>query len=439
MNKMDLYKNIDFLETKIKERLSFHISDKVNRSTFDLTPIKGKPFENILNNQAEVSNQEKYLLLLALAPHLHPGFYNKIVAEYLPNGGEFPEFGGWKGMNNRNILPTGETALFILAGDDLEKRLEVQKLFSAEHWFYQKNILQLESVPYGEPSMSGRILLDPEVIELLTMGKVSKPRFSSEFPAEYITTEMEWDDLVLEPNTISQIFRIESWVKHQHIFYEEWGMSKKIKPGYRVLFHGPPGTGKTLTATLLGKATGLDVFKIDLSMVVSKYIGETEKNLARLFDKAQHKNWILFFDEADALFGKRTTVRDAHDKYANQEVSYLLQRIETFPGLVILASNFKSNIDDAFRRRFQSIIYFPMPNAEKRLQLWKQSFPEAVKLNEEVNLPSIAERYELSGANIMNVVQQSCINALAEESHIITPKNLNACIGDELMKEGKLV
>jgi SpoVK/Ycf46/Vps4 family AAA+-type ATPase len=287
--------------------------------------------------------------------------------------------------------------------------------------------------------MSGRILLDPEVVELLTLGQVSKPRFSTEFPAEYITTEMEWDDLVLDPVTFSQILRIESWVKYQHTFYKEWGMAKKIKPGYRVLFHGPPGTGKTLTATLLGKSTGLDVFKIDLSMVVSKYIGETEKNLARLFDKAQHKNWILFFDEADALFGKRTSVRDAHDKYANQEVSYLLQRIETFPGLVILASNFKSNIDDAFKRRFQSIIYFPMPDTEQRMQLWKQSFPEAIQLDAEVDLSAIAERYELSGANIMNIVQQTCINALAKDSKNITMQNLTACIGEELMKEGKLI
>ena len=131
-------------------------------------------------------------------------------------------------------------------------------------------------------------------------------------------------------------------------------MRKRVKPGYRALFHGPPGTGKTLTATLLGKHTGRPVFRIDLSRVVSKYIGETEKNLSRLFDKAEHKDWILFFDEADALFGKRTEIRDAHDKYANQEVAYLLQRIESYAGLVILATNQRGNIDEAFLRRFQA-------------------------------------------------------------------------------------
>src|SRR5690606_1665724 len=151
---------------------------------------------------------------------------------------------------------------------------------------------------------------------------------------------------------------------------KDWGMEKRLNPGFRVLFHGPPGTGKTLTASLLGKYTGKEVYKIDLSMVVSKFIGETEKNLANLFDKAENKDWILFFDEADALFGKRTNVRDAHDKYANQEVSFLLQRTETYAGLVILATNFKNNIDDAFARRFQSHIYFPSPAFGERLKIW---------------------------------------------------------------------
>jgi len=135
---------------------------------------------------------------------------------------------------------------------------------------------------------------------------------------------MEWPDLVLHPNTLRQIREIENAIKHNDTLLHEWGMDKRIKPGCRVLFYGPPGTGKTLTATLLGKHTGKDVFRIDLSRVVSKFIGETEKNLSRLFDKAEHKDWILFFDEADALFGKRTDIRDAHDKYANQEVAYLL-------------------------------------------------------------------------------------------------------------------
>ena len=135
-----------------------------------------------------------------------------------------------------------------------------------------------------------------------------------------------------------------------------------------------------MTACLLGKSTGREVYKVDLSLVVSKYIGETEKNLARVFDQAQHKGWILFFDEADALFGKRSETKDAHDRYANQEVSFLLQRIETFDGIAILASNQRENIDEAFARRFESIIYFPMPRPEERLRLWRQGFSPQARL-----------------------------------------------------------
>lgn len=201
----------------------------------------------------------------------------------------------------------------------------------------------------------------------------------------------------------------------------------------------PPGTGKTLTATLLGKYTGRDVFRIDLSRVVSKYIGETEKNLARLFDKAQNKNWILFFDEADALFGKRTEIRDAHDKYANQEVAYLLQRIESYSGLVILATNQRGNIDDAFARRFQSMVHFPMPRPLERQGIWEKAFPPQIGIAKDIEWQEIAERYELTGAGIMNVAQYCIIEALADGSSLVDLKRLHAAVLREYIKEGKVV
>jgi len=200
---------------------------------------------------------------------------------------------------------------------------------------------------------------------------------------------------------------------------KEWGLYKKIKPGYRSLFYGPPGTGKTLTASLLGKTSARDVYRVDLSMIVSKYIGETEKNLSKLFDTAQHKNWILFFDEADALFGKRSNVQNAHDKYANQEVSYLLQRVEDFPGLIILASNYKSNIDQAFVRRFNIIIKFTAPNAAERLKIWQQSIPARARLAKDVDLVNIASRYELNGSSIIGVVHYASLQAIHKSNGVI--------------------
>jgi SpoVK/Ycf46/Vps4 family AAA+-type ATPase len=179
-----------------------------------------------------------------------------------------------------------------------------------------------------------------------------------------IKTDQDWTNLDLEDENIECLAEIRDWIKHGETLMNEWGLSKKIKPGYRALFYGSDGTGKTLAAALLGKDAGLDVYRIDLSMVVSKYIGETEKQLARIFDEAATKKPILFFDEADALFGKRTDIKDAHDRYANQEISYLLQRIEDYEGIVIVATNLKSNIDDAFIRRFQSMIHFGIPKGE---------------------------------------------------------------------------
>jgi hypothetical protein len=435
----NLHLALDWLRPVIQGSLRLHTRQA---DSFEVGPLDFYKSEKGLSQFIEQHNptyEEFVVLTLSLAPIISPGFFRSILAEHLPDGGDFPEFGGVKGQNHRDILPTGETAQFILAGDDIEKRLEVQRLFGTDHWFHKKGILHLEAVPHGEPVMSGRIVLDPEVVEMLTLGTVSKPRFSTDFPAEYIETGMDWDDLVLPPATLRQIREIESWVRHQATFFEDWGMARRVKPGYRVLFHGPPGTGKTLTATLLGKCTGKDVFKVDLSMVVSKYIGETEKNLARLFDKAQNKDWILFFDEADALFGKRTGIRDAHDKYANQEVSYLLQRIETYPGLIILASNFKSNIDDAFVRRFQQMVFFPMPRPEERVLLWKKAFPPNVKMDEAIDWPAIAQQYELTGASIMNIVQYCCIVALEQGNAFISMDNLQAGIRNELVKEGKIL
>jgi SpoVK/Ycf46/Vps4 family AAA+-type ATPase len=287
--------------------------------------------------------------------------------------------------------------------------------------------------------MSGRLILAPEVVEKLTTGAVSLPRFSADFPAEHVETQMEWDDVVLHPDTLRQIEEIEHWIRFNDILFEDWGMGKRVKPGYRALFHGPPGTGKTLTATLLGKYTGRPVFRIDLSRVVSKYIGETEKNLSRLFDKAENKNWILFFDEADALFGKRTEIRDAHDKYANQEVAYLLQRIESYAGLVILATNQRGNVDEAFLRRFQASVNFPMPRVEERHLLWSRSFPSQITLADDVDWRDLAARFDLTGAGIVNIAHFCALESVANGSLAVDRASLEVAILRELVKEGKIV
>lgn len=430
---------LDWIAQVIAGSLDVHFDKAESFRAPSLDQCKDDSWLSRFLRHENPTSQEFAVLMLALAPHLQPDFFSKLIAQHLPEGGEFPEFGGVKAGNHRGILPTGETAQFILGGDDLDRRLAVQQILSSEHWFWQKKILWLEPVREGEPVMSGRIVVNPQIVEEVTVGKVSRPRFSSEFPAEYIETRMDWEDVVLHPQTLRQIRDIENWIKHNDTLLHDWGMEKRLKPGYRALFYGPPGTGKTLTATLLGKHTGKDVFRIDLSRVVSKYIGETEKNLSRLFDRAEHQNWILFFDEADALFGKRTEIRDAHDKYANQEVAYLLQRIEGYNGLVILASNQRSNIDEAFVRRLQNIVHFPMPSSEERYAIWQKTFPPQITLGDDIDWRSIAARHELTGAGILNVTHFCAVDVLAKQSLRLELKDLEAAIQREYVKEGKIL
>src|SRR5690554_178691 len=432
-------KALQFLRNVILSRLETEL--KGNRKDPPAFSITGSGKSELIRfiDKNALSSEEVVVLILSLVPHIDPGFFGSVISAYLPNGGDFPEFGGVKGKNHRGILPTGETALFVLAGTDVEKRAAIFRFFEENHLFARKNVLYLEKTEHGEPKMSGRLILDEEYVDLFVSGKISKPQLSSDFPAQRITTELEWTDLVLQDKTVNGIKEIETWLKYNDELLTGWKMHGKIKPGFRVLFHGPPGTGKTLTASLLGKYTGRDVFRIDLSMVVSKYIGETEKNLSKLFDKAANKDWILFFDEADSIFGKRTNVRDAHDKYANQEVSYLLQRIESHAGLVILASNMKSNIDVSFTRRFNTIIEFDQPDARERLQLWKNYLPPVIEIDAEVNLEEIARKYQLTGANIVNAIQCAGLRTLEKESAALLAGDLLHGIYKEYEKEGKLL
>lgn len=382
---------------------------------------------------------ESITILTALAPHIYPNFFENIIMEHFPQGGDFPEFGGVRTGQQRYLLPTGETVLFILAGMQAQERLRYFYLFAEEHFFCRQSVLWIDPLREGEPAMSGRIIMAQDWVDKLLLQKETNPRFGLDFPARKIHTEMNWQDAVLSNHTMQQVQDIMMWMEQNPKLIADENLGRKIKPGYRVLFYGPSGTGKTLTASLLGKHFDLDVYRIDLSQIVSKYIGETEKNLESVFKKAESKKWILFFDEADALFGKRTQVQSSHDKYANQEISYLLQRVEDYPGLLILASNYKSNIDEAFIRRFQSLIHFAMPNAAERLQLWHKVMPANLKPHPHLDFNDLAVRYELSGAAILNAMQYAALHAHAAESLFLRQEDILYGIKREFMKEEKMI
>lgn len=382
---------------------------------------------------------ERVLLVLALIPHVRPQVLDMFFVGNKNLDRAFTEFGGWKGKAHSGFLPTCETASFILNGNDLGQRFRFSGMLDDRHFFVEKGILEVEHLAEGEPQFSGALRISNEYLNLLTTGVCHKPDYSAKFPAKRIGTRLTWDDLVLGHEVLEEVANINAWVRHAKILMEDWELGRTVKPGYRCLFFGPPGTGKTLTASLIGASAGLDVYRIDLSMVVSKYIGETEKNLAGIFDQAEHKNWILFFDEADALFGKRTQTSSSNDRYANQEVSYLLQRVEDFPGVVILATNLKANIDEAFARRFQTAVFFPLPDAEQRLMLWQGHFKGKCKAAADVDLVSIAERFALSGGAIANVVRYAAIRALHTGRESVSHEDLVKGAAKELLKEGKTI
>lgn len=389
-----------------------------------------------LIQEYNLTNEERLLLILVLAPCVHPGLLDKLLIKDKKTDKVHTLLGGMQSKSGRLFLPTIETFFFLVVGGDLQKRFLFMHLFEQESRLCKGRLLEV-SENKGETLFNTSLLFPTkECLIWCTQGIRYIPPFSNEFPAKEISTSLEWNDLILSSSTKSRLKELLCWIKHKNALYlSDYG--KHLKPGYRVLFYGSPGTGKSLAASLLGKATGVPVFRIDLSKVVSKFIGETEKNLARVFDKAEHANWILFFDEADSLFGNRTQTNNSNDRYANQEVSYLLQRIEEYPGMVVLASNFKNNIDYAFTRRFNEMIHFPLPGVEERKALWDSMLPGTVTLEKGLTSGLLAETYEISGAQINNVISKIAIQNIASTVNTITHTSIRNAVAIELIKEGK--
>ena len=266
----------------------------------------------------------------------------------------------------------------------------------------------------------------------------SNPRLS--ILAQKIETRYGWQDIILPEDQRAMLREIVTTVRKRPQVLETWGLGRKLvaSQGVTVLFAGPPGTGKTMAAEVIASELGLDLYKIDLSTVVSKYIGETEKNLERIFSEATSSNAILFFDEADALFGKRSEVRDSHDRYANIEISYLLQRMEAYDGVTILATNLRANLDEAFTRRLQFSVDFPFPDEADRLRIWQTLFPPDVPSANDLDLSFLAQRYKLAGGSIRNILVSAAYLAAADGGQV-TMNHLLHGTRRELQKMGRLL
>lgn len=438
-----LYQEIDWLQTVLHHAIGIYLKQDVNYKDWREIPVPDytevdTPYANTIKNW-ELNKYQRLALALSLVPHVRPEILDIFLGKNKLYDRGFTEFGGVIDKHHSGFLPTGQTLVFIATVTDIETRIEIMQALQGDSILYKEQVIALENTESFVPKYNGVLSLDDRWLHYFITGEKPKIAQSSTFPATQLHTHLNWDDLVLNDIVMDQVLEINAWLEYGDTLMDDWGLYKKIKPGYRSLFYGPPGTGKTLTVSLLGKASGREVYRVDLSMIVSKYIGETEKNLSKIFDIAQYQDWILFFDEADALFGKRTEASSSNDRHANQQTSYLLQRIEDFPGVVILASNLKANMDDAFTRRFQSMICFSIPSPDERYTLWQHAFSGTCTLHPEIDLRKIAEDYEVAGGAIINILRFCALAAIKREDTVVTSQELLAGLRREFKKENKTI
>jgi len=279
-------------------------------------------------------------------------------------------------------------------------------------------------------------------VTLEDLGDAARLMFSHRLGtmAQRIPTGFAWSDLVLPKDTLEGLREIVAFARYKPFLLEEWGFAAKLPYGRGVsaILAGPPGTGKTMVAQLLAKEIGYDLYRIDLSQIVNKYIGETEKNLARVFDEAEHSHAVLFFDEADSLFAKRTSVQSSNDRYANLEVNYLLQRMETFDGVTLLATNLEQGLDEAFKRRVRFTVQFELPDKVERQLLWKSMFPPKVPLADNIDWSLIASQFEMAGGYIKKAALRAALMA-AESKRPITTEDLLSAGRHEYREMGRII
>jgi hypothetical protein len=330
---------------------------------------------------------------------------------------------------------TGEVAR-TLAARSFPGRLDAAVMLSSRGRLLAHGLLSLD--PPGD--LSGVLRPDPQLLAWV-LGLPPQPRVAtSEFPARPLTTVHNLDDVVLPATARARIDDLAARIAHRDVVVEEWGFGAHHDNAASLiaLFHGPPGTGKTMTAAAIATSAGLSAYLVDLSALVSKYIGETEKALAKVFDRAARERCLLVFDEADAVFGARTEIGDAHDRYANQEVSYLLSRIEQHAGIVILTTNLVANIDAAFQRRIQVMVEFPEPGPGERERLWATVAPAQLPVDGGVDLAALAQRYPLTGAQIREATLDAAYLAAAD-GRVVTGEHLATGIRRQYEKAGKSV
>lgn len=315
--------------------------------------------------------------------------------------------------------------------------LNVEDIFRAVRLARDQAWLALDPSPDATSPRIEVRHVEPEAIRAMASSKLNEGLHDI---AERIETRLSWNDVILPENVLGKLMEIITYARYRRQVFEEWGFGAKVPYGRAnsSLFTGPPGTGKTMVAGIIARELGMDLFRIEVSQIVSKWVGETEKNLGRVFDIASRGHAVLLFDEADSLFGKRTSVSTAQDRYSNLEVNYLLQRIESFDGVTILTSNFAENIDEAFARRIKFKVDFPFPEVEERSRIWQVCLPDSAMVARSINFERLGKAFELSGGHIKNAVLRAAFRA-AEQGVAIDDDVLEEAGIAECQEMGKLL
>ena|GEM_PF-5787157 len=335
------------------------------------------------------------------------------------------------------FAPTGYTILYLLQGVNPGDPRKVFNLFRPAHPFNRRSILQLMSPPPGLGEYAGVLQFVPGIFDMFITNTFQAPRFGDNFPAKLLHTDQVYEDMIHEDYLLRKMKIVVNQYLFEQKMRDELGMDKQMPRGYRVLMSGPPGTGKSMAAAVMGRYMYRDVYQVMLSQVLNKYIGESEKNLERLFDMAEGKGWVLFFDEADALFGNRSEEGkdDAGSRNRNELISYLLQRLERYDGMVLAATNLENNMDVAFKRRFQEHLRFSLPGEHLRARIWEKYLPKNYKLDERIRLQDLA-KHILPPSSIANVCNRTTLYSLFYDHKMLKYDDLSFEIKVEMQTLG---
>jgi hypothetical protein len=422
---------LDWLEKIIQQRIIEPTSDLEN-----LLPVLAieSPISKIVAEN-NLNYADRVLLLLALAGRQMPEKL-AVIFKQVKDNYQSALFGGHATEGGLCFIPTLKTAIYLLAGDTNE-RAYYSAYFNKKNTLFLKEILILKNTSQSQYSTDFEVCINEQFLNTLLFGEMPRLDGDTGFGATLIETKKPFDEIILSEKTRSELEYVLKFIRSKDELFKAKEVQQNFEENYIVVFKGLPGTGKTVTAKSIGQKFGLPVYKVNLAAVVSKYVGATEKKLDRIFNRLHGQNCILFFDEADALFGKRTEVNNSNDRYANQQTALLLEKIEAFKGIVILASNIHDIeivLDMAFQRRISLVVDFEFPERAERQLLWEKTIPANFNYDETVLRKAV--EYQLTGASIKNIVFESLILATDLKTKTLTWAILEPNMRREFKKTG---